>query len=101
MKHELDVINAALRLGCRAVPPVGAVIALVPSGAQYVVVTYGTVTVRAETLEGGFRHTLWKAAPYEVVELPPDAPPFEKWEVYGGPPTGHKGDDWTGDRGTA
>jgi hypothetical protein len=87
MKHDIDAINAALRLGDKFVPPIGAVIRTVGADVCYRVCCahriYGDMYEVQLNSDGstfylyiGTRGTVI----YEYVEIPEDAPPFGEWE---------------------
>jgi hypothetical protein len=87
---NLVSINAAYQLGCRALPPVGAVVRW-KLWKFYPYLCDGTVLVHShnERLEAHlivWRHAAkdrWLVSPlmpkFCVISLPDDAPPFEEW----------------------
>jgi hypothetical protein len=88
MKHDIDAINAALRLGDCPLPPIGAVVRNIGTdrcGRVCVIhCIYGNVYA-AKLVSNEF-YFYWcirkpmRASFYEFVEIPEDAPPFGEWE---------------------
>jgi hypothetical protein len=86
---NLVSINAAILLGCRAMPPTGSMISVSCHQTDFswveVLLSEEAVTdVFSVYVQLGHDQVLINMACdsvfYEVVELPDDAPPFDEWE---------------------
>jgi hypothetical protein len=90
MSHDLAAINTVYRLGCRALPPIGAVVEWIDhfglchqgSVQRHVdlVQHNETVLVVSLLLCGDMRTVLVARRGFRVLHVPDDAPPIEEWK---------------------
>lgn len=82
MKHNLDEINAAIRLGDRPVPPVGSYIQMLTPGKWWKVMDYEDETQTLLLVEKRCRMAgWWPLKQFSLLfSIPPTAPPFSSWK---------------------
>ena len=84
LMHDLEVVNAAIRLGDRPYPPIGALITEILGESLFRVYDHDIVKRKIEMIllvadEEEYGWFLPQAAFYQVVSLPDDALPFNEW----------------------